>query len=146
VRTSTMEDLVSRSGAQRRFVMLIFAVFAAVALVLAATGIYGLLAGAVNERTREIGIRSALGASRGDILGLVLRQGLTLTGVGLAIGLAGAAIASRTLVTLLFGISRLDPQTYAGVLVAIGAVAAIACWVPAGRAARVDPAITLRSE
>jgi len=109
------------------------------ALVLAAVGIYGVLAGSVAERTREIGVRVALGASRGDILAMVMRQGMTLTVIGALIGLAAAAAASRALVTLLFGVSRLD------VLLLLG-VSAISCWVPARRAAQVDPAITLRSE
>jgi ABC-type antimicrobial peptide transport system permease subunit len=91
-------------------------------------------------------VRSALGASRGDILALVVRQGLSLTSLGVAIGLMGAAAASRALVTLLFGVSRLDPVTYLGVIALAAGVSAIACWVPAWRAARVDPAITLRAE
>jgi putative ABC transport system permease protein len=91
-------------------------------------------------------VRSALGASRGNILALVVRQGMTLTGLGIAIGLGGAVAASRALITLLFGVSRLDPITYLGVIVLLAGVSAIACWVPAWRAARVDPSITLRAE
>jgi putative ABC transport system permease protein len=145
-RVITMDDLLLRSESERRFVMIVFEAFALVALVLAATGIYGVLSGGVAERTREIGVRSALGASRGNILSLVVRQGLTLTGLGLGIGLCGAVWASRALVTLLFGISRLDPVTHIGVVGLLAVVAAGACWVPAWRAARVDPAITLRAE
>jgi ABC-type antimicrobial peptide transport system permease subunit len=126
--------------------MIVFEAFALVALLLAATGIYGVLSGNVSERMREIGVRSALGASRVDILALVVRQGMTLTGLGVAIGLGGAAAASSALVTLLFGVSRLDPLTYIGVIALAAGVSAIACWVPAWRAARVDPAITLRAE
>ena len=107
---------------------------------------YGVLSGSVTERTREIGVRAALGASRADILSLVVRQGMALTAVGVAIGLAGAAIASRALVTLLFGVSRLDPITYAGVVGLLAVVSSLACALPAWRASRVDPAITLRSE
>ena len=114
--------------------------------MLAATGIYGILSGSVAERTREIGIRSALGASQRAILGLVLRQGMMLAAIGIVIGLIGAALASRALVTLLFGISCVDPLTYLGVVTLLLAVAAIACWLPASRAARIDPAITLRAE
>jgi ABC-type antimicrobial peptide transport system permease subunit len=95
---------------------------------------------------REIGLRSALGATRGNILGMVVRQGMTLTGIGVVIGLGGAVAASRALITLLFGISRLDPITYLGVIALLAGVSGIACWVPAWRAARVDPSITLRAE
>jgi len=124
----------------------LFEMFGVAALVLAATGIYGVLSGSVTERMREIGVRSALGASRGNILALVVRQGMTLTGFGVAIGLAVAAATSQALVTLLFGISRLDPITYLAVIALLAGVSAIACWVPAWRAARVDPCITLRAE
>jgi putative ABC transport system permease protein len=141
-----MADLLTRSESERRFVMIVFDAFALAALVLAAIGIYGVLSAGVAERAREIGVRSALGASRGAILGLVVRQGMTLTGLGVAIGLVGAAVASRALVTLLFGISRLDLVTHLGVVGMLLAVAAGACWVPAWRAARVDPAVTLRAE
>jgi ABC-type antimicrobial peptide transport system permease subunit len=117
-----------------------------VALILAATGIYGVLSGTVNERTREIGVRAALGASRSNILKLIVRQGMTLTVFGVAIGLVGAVAASYALVTLLWGVSRLDPATYVGVTAVLLAISAVACWIPAWRAAQVDPAITLRAE
>ncbi len=146
VRVATMGALLAASESQRRFAMIVFEAFALVALALAATGIYGVLSGNVSERMREIGVRSALGASRGDILVLVVRQGIKLTGLGVAIGLIGAALASNALVTLLFGVSRLDTVTYLGVIALAAAVSAVACWVPAWRAARVDPAITLRAE
>ncbi len=146
VRVATMDTLLAVSESERRFAMIVFEAFALVALVLAATGIYGVLSGNVSERLREIGVRSALGASRADILALVLRQGMLLTSLGVAIGLAAAAVATRALVSLLFGISRLDAVTYLGVIVLLAVVSAIACWAPAWRAARVDPAITLRAE
>jgi putative ABC transport system permease protein len=146
VRVATMDELLTASAAQRRFALIVFQAFALVGLVLAATGVYGVLAGSVTERTREIGVRVALGASPGDILALVFRQGMTLTGLGVAIGLCGAAVASGALITLLFGISRLDPITYLGVIGLLLGVSGIACWVPARRAAQVDPAITLRTE
>ncbi|MBI2681188.1 MAG: ABC transporter permease [Candidatus Solibacter usitatus] len=146
VRVATMEHLLAGTAAARRFSLILFEAFALVALVLAATGIYGVLSGSVNERTREIGVRSALGATRGNIVGLVVRQGMTLAGVGIVIGLTGAAVATQALVTLLFGVSRLDPVTYLGVIALLAGVAGIACWVPAWRAARVDPAVTLRAE
>src|SRR5262249_46613665 len=110
-RVSTMESLVSSSEAQRRFALILFEVFALVALVLAATGIYGVLSGTVNERMREIGVRAALGATRAQILALIVRQGMAMTGFGIAIGVAGAVVASGALITLLFGVSRLDPIT-----------------------------------
>jgi len=146
VRVATMDSLLARSEADRQFALILFEAFGLVALVLAATGIYGVLSGSVAERTREIGVRSALGASRGDILALVVRQGMMLTALGVAIGLSGAVAASRALVTLLFGVSRLDPITYLGVSALLAGVSAIACWLPAWRAARIDPSITLRAE
>jgi putative ABC transport system permease protein len=146
VRVATMDSLLSTSEAERRFASIIFEAFGLVALLLAATGIYGVISGGVSERIREIGIRAALGASRGDIVALVVRQGITLTGFGVVIGLAGAAASSQILLRLLFGVSRLDPVTYLGVIVLLGAVSVIACGLPAWRAAQVDPAITLRAE
>jgi ABC-type antimicrobial peptide transport system permease subunit len=114
--------------------------------VLAAAGIYGVLAGSVAERTREIGVRSALGASRSSIIAMVLRQGLRLTGLGVAIGLAGAFAATQAIAAMLFGVSAMDPVTYAGVIALLGAVSLIACGVPAWRASRLDPASTLRAD
>jgi putative ABC transport system permease protein len=141
-----MEDLLTASAAERQFTLILFEAFGIVALALAAVGIYGVLSGNVTERTHEIGIRAALGASRGNILALVIRQGMTLTGLGVVIGLAAAFAASQTIATLLFGISPLDPLTYFGVIALLLAVSAIACWVPAWRAARVDPMVALRYE
>jgi putative ABC transport system permease protein len=145
-RVATMDALVKTSEAQRRFALILFEAFGVTALTLAAIGIYGVLAGSVSERTREIGVRAALGASRREIVGMILRQGMTVTGVGVAIGLIAAALASRALITLLFGISRLDPVTYAFVVVLLLATSLGACALPAWRAARVDPSTTLRSE
>jgi predicted permease len=146
VRITTMDHMIFSSEAERRFVLVLFAAFGSVALALAAIGIYGVLSGSVNERMREIGVRTALGASRRDILGLILRDGLYLAAVGMSIGLAGAAASTQLMRSLLFGISRLDPYTYLGVLLLLAAVAAIACAAPAWRASRVDPSITLRAE
>jgi putative ABC transport system permease protein len=145
-RVVTMDALVAASEAERRFALIVFEAFALVALALAAAGIYGVLSGSVTERTREIGVRSALGASRADILALVIRQAMTLTGIGVMIGIAGAIAASRALISLLFGVSRLDPITYCGVIALLAAVAALAAWMPAWRAARVDPVRALRAE
>lgn len=146
VRVATLESLVARSEADRRFALILFEAFGLVALLLAATGIYGVLSGSVSERTREIGVRAALGATRADILTLVARQGLTLAGLGALAGLVGAGVASEALVTLLFGVSRLDPVTYAGAAALLLTVSVVACAAPAWRAARVDPAVTLRAE
>lgn len=146
VRVGTMDNWVAASTAERRFTMIVFETFALVALALAATGIYGILSGGVTERRREIGVRAALGASRREILALVVRQGMGLTGVGMAIGFVAAGLASRALVTLLFGVSPLDPLTYAGVTALLAGVALVACGVPAWRAAQIDPAQTLRVE
>jgi ABC-type antimicrobial peptide transport system permease subunit len=146
VRVSTMERLIATSESQRNFALLLFEAFAVVALLLAATGIYGVLSGSVTERTREIGVRSALGASPANILGLVFRQGMLLVMLGAGIGLVGALIASRALMTLLFGISALDAVTYASVLGVLLTVAALACAIPARRAASIDPAVTLRAD
>jgi putative ABC transport system permease protein len=146
VRVTTMNDLLAASAADRRFALILFAAFALASLVLAAASIYGVLSGSVAERTHEIGIRAALGASPTDVLKLVLCQGLILTGVGVAIGLAAAAIASQFITAMLFAISPLDPSTYVTVVVLLILASAIACTVPALRASRVDPIIALRYE
>lgn len=146
VRVTAMSDLVAASAAERRFAQTVFQAFAIAALLLAAAGIYGVLSGSVAERLREIGVRSALGASRGSILALVARQGITLTALGIAIGVAGALAATRVIATLLFGVSALDPVTYFGVTSLLLLVSLVACALPAWRAARVDPAATLRSD
>ena len=146
VRVATMDSLLAKSEAERHFVLILFEAFGLVALLLAATGIYGVLSGSVTERMREIGVRVAVGATRGDILALVIRQGLMLTAVGIVIGLAGAMAASQALITLLFGVSGLDPATYFGVIVLLTGVSLMACGLPAWRAAQIDPATSLRAE
>jgi putative ABC transport system permease protein len=146
LRIATMDERLTASAAKRRFALLLFEAFAVVALILAAIGTYSLLAGNVTERTREIGVRSALGASRGSILALVLRQGMTLAAAGIIIGIAGAIAASAALVSLLFGVSRLDYFTYLGVIGLLVSVSGVACGIPAWRAAQVSPSIALRSE
>jgi putative ABC transport system permease protein len=146
VRVATMESLLATSESQRQFALVLFECFALAALLLAAVGIYGVLSGGVTERMRELGIRSALGASRSSILAFVLRQGIALTALGVLIGLVGAFISSRALTTLLFGTSLLDPFTYLGVVLILVGVSIVACWLPAWRASRVDPCIILRAE
>ena len=145
VRVATMEELLAASAAQRRFALIVFEAFAFVALALAAAGIYGVLAGSVAERTREIGVRAAMGATSANLLAMVVRQGMRLTAVGVVLGLVGAVVATRAIAAMLFGVSRLDPVTYAGVIALVGAVSALASAVPAWRAARVDPASALRA-
>ena len=145
-RVATMEDLIRRTASEQRFASVIYGTFATAALLLAAVGLYGVVSGLVAERSREFGIRSALGASRGGILREVLGNGLLFTAIGIGVGVAGALVMSRLLETLLYGISRADPATYGGVIALVGGVAALACWAPARRAAAVDPAVTLRND
>ncbi|MFN8000458.1 MAG: ABC transporter permease [Acidobacteriota bacterium] len=142
----TMEQLLSESVAQPRFYSLLLGAFAVLALILAAIGIYGVLAYTVTQRTREIGVRLALGASRSSILRLVLRQGLMLGLSGTVLGMAGAWALTRLLKTLLFEVSATDPATFVGLASALLLVALAACWIPARRATKVDPLIALRSE
>ena len=143
---ATMEERVSGRMARPRFVSWLMGVFAGLALLLSAIGVYGVLAQTVARRTQEIGLRMALGAGRGDILRLVMRRGLGLVGVGLAIGGVCALLMTRLLQTLLFGVSQTDPVTFAGVMLTLGAVALLATWIPARRAMRVDPLVALRRD
>jgi predicted permease len=140
----TMDEWLSRSLDTRRSPMLLLALFGAVALVLSAIGIYGVLAFGVAQRTREFGIRQALGADRRAILSLVLTQGMRTAGIGIALGLLGSAFLTRYLQTLLFGVGAHDASIYAGVTITLVAVAAAACYVPARRATSVDPTEALR--
>jgi putative ABC transport system permease protein len=145
-RTETLEALLGTSVAPRRFNMLLLGIFAGVALVLAAVGLYSVMSYSVSWRTHEIGIRMALGAKRADVLRLVVRQGMTMTLIGLAIGLVFAFLLSRVMAGLLYGVSHNDPLTFAGVSIVLLAVALLACLIPARRATRVDPIIALRTE
>jgi predicted permease len=140
----TMEEWMARSLEGRRSPMMLLALFGAVALLLSAIGIYGVLAFAVAQRTREIGIRQALGANRRSILSLVLRQGLTTAGIGVGLGLVGSIALTRYLQTLLFGVGAHDIQVYGGVTLMLLAVATAACYIPARRATAVDPNTALR--
>ncbi len=141
-----LEDTMTRSIGQRRFTMLLLALFAVVALLLAAIGIHGVLSYGVSQRRREIGIRMALGARRPDLVALVVRQGLVLTLIGLVVGFLGAIAFTRLLSTQLFGITASDPLTLAAVAMLLALVALAATVSPAHRAASVDPVVTLRSE
>jgi putative ABC transport system permease protein len=140
----TMEDVTAAALSQPRFVTFLLALFAGTALTLAAIGIYGTISLLVAERTQEMGIRLALGADRPAILKLVLGQGMLLTAIGLAIGLAGAVLLTRTLSGLIYGVGTLDPLTFAAVPALLCVVALLACVLPARRAASVDPITTLR--
>lgn len=142
----SMDEVVSQSVAPRRFNMLLLIVFAGVALLLAMTGVYGVLAYSVARRTAEIGLRVALGASPGRVLRLILGQGMQPIAAGIVIGLAGASALSRFISSLLFGVKPIDPVTYAVVVLTVTLTALLSCYVPARRALRVDPVAALREE
>jgi putative ABC transport system permease protein len=142
----TMEDVLSASLGDYRFYMELLGIFAGVAVLLAAVGIYGVMSYSVSERTHEIGIRMALGARPGDVLGLIAKLGLKLTSIGVAIGVVLAFGVTRLISTFLFGVKPTDPLTYAAVALSLAAIALLACYIPARRATRVDPMIALRYE
>ena len=142
----TLEQIKSESMAGDRLRSMLLGVFAGIALLLSAVGIYGVISYSVAQRTGEIGIRAALGASRLDVLGLVLGRGIWMTGAGLAVGFAGALALTRLLATLLFGVGPWDPFTMVAVCGMLASVGLLACYVPARRAAQVDPAVALRYE
>jgi predicted permease len=143
---TTMEHVVRESVSRRRFAMQVVGLFGILALLLAAVGIYGVIAYSVTQRTREIGIRVALGASRTAILHWVLKQGIYLIAGGIAFGLLGALILTRLLRTLLFGVGPTDVMTYIALSVVLTMVALVACYIPARRATKVDPLVALRYE
>jgi putative ABC transport system permease protein len=143
---STMDELIARETARSRFTGWLMAIFAGAALLLAMIGIYGVMSYAVSRRRQEIGIRVALGASRSDIQSLVLARGMTLVSAGLAIGIAAALALTRLMSTLLYGVTATDLLSFAAAASALAAVALAACLMPAARAARIDPALTLRNE
>ena len=143
---STVDDLIAHTLAARRFSMLLLTVFAAIAVIMAAGGIYSVISFSVNQRTREVALRMALGAERGDVLSLVVREGILVTAVGVAIGVIGAMFASQVVAAQLFGIPRIDMITYGVAAVLLLGIAALASYVPARRAARVEPMAVLRYE
>ena len=144
--TKSMEEIVAESLAARRFSMILLSVFAALALLLSSIGIYGVLSYVVGQRSREIGIRIALGAQRADVLRLMLGEGMKMALVGVAIGIVAALALTRLMVQMLFGVSATDPLTFVGVAAVLAGVALAACYIPARRAMRVDPIVALRYE
>ena len=142
----TMDGVVAEANAQPRFEMLLLTVFAAVALILAGVGIYGVIGYSASRRTHEIGVRMSLGATRGDVLLLVVRQGMWLALAGSVTGLAGALLLSRLMTKLLYGVQPTDPATFVAVATGLGFVAMLACYIPARRATRIDPVAALRCE
>jgi ABC-type antimicrobial peptide transport system permease subunit len=142
----TMTEVVSRSVSRQRFNMLLMSVFAASALLLAAIGIYGLMAYSVEQRTQELGIRLALGAEAVSVRRMVVLQGMRLAIVGIGVGIAGAFALTRFITTFLFGVEARDPLVFAGIPALLAAIALAAVWVPALRASRVDPLEALRYE
>jgi ABC-type antimicrobial peptide transport system permease subunit len=145
-KVTTMREVVRELSAPQRFSATVLTAFAVGALLLAGIGLYGVLAFGVAQRTREIGVRLALGATRGEVLGLILKQGMRLVAVGLAIGFSGSLAAARLLRTLLYETDVYDPLTFAMVPTVLAIVSVAACYVPARRAAIVDPMVTLRTE
>jgi putative ABC transport system permease protein len=141
-----MENVISESMWRQRVSASLLGAFAGIALVLAAVGIYGVFSYSVSQRIHEIGIRMALGASRGDILRMVVGQGLLLTGLGLAAGVVAGLSLTHLLGSLLFGVRPRDPLTFIGLSVLLAVVALLACYFPARRATRVDPMVALRYE
>jgi putative ABC transport system permease protein len=141
-----LTEIVHQSLGEQRFTMSLLIAFAALALVLAAVGLYGVLSYSVAQRTQEIGIRMALGARAGDVLTMVLRQGFVAVVMGVAIGVAGTLALTRAMASLLFGVGAHDPLTFTAVTVALCVVALLASYIPARRAAKVDPMVALRHE
>jgi len=142
----TMDHIVAKAVVRQRFSMLLLGLFAALALLLASIGIYGVMSYSVAQRTREIGIRIALGARRIDVLQMTVKQAMKLVGVGMMIGLTAAFLLTRVLASLLFGISATDPITFIGISVVLLVVAILASYVPALRATKVDPITALRAQ
>jgi ABC-type antimicrobial peptide transport system permease subunit len=140
------QEIVANSIAKQRLAMILLGIFSALALVLSAIGIYGVISCLTGQRIHEIGIRMALGASRSSVLGMVLGQGIRITLIGVGIGTAAALALTRLMASLLYGVSAQDSITFIGVAVVISIVALLACYIPARRAMRIDPMVALRYE
>ncbi len=141
-----MEARLNNSFSARRFSLFLLGLFAALAVFLAVIGLAGVIAYTVNQRTREMGIRAALGAGASDLVRLVVRQGLALAGIGVLVGMAASASLSSLIASELFEVKPIDPILYAATAALLLILAALACWVPGRRAARTDPAVTLRCD
>jgi putative ABC transport system permease protein len=141
-----MTDAIAQARAPTRFALVLIGIFAAIAGVLSAVGLYGVLASVVRERTNEIGVRMALGAQEARIFRLVIWQGVRLSATGLAIGFLAALALTRTMGSLLVGVSPTDPATFAAISLLFFCIAILACWLPSRRAARVDPMVALRAD
>jgi putative ABC transport system permease protein len=141
-----MQDVIANSVLRRKFTMLLLTIFAGLAMLLAAVGLYGLMSYMVSKRTHEIGIRMALGAQKADVLRLVVWQGMSLVALGLLMGVVVSAIASRLMSGLLFGVSATDPVVFGGIATLLAGVALAANYVPARRATKIDPMVALRYE
>jgi putative ABC transport system permease protein len=142
----TMDERVAVTLETRRFAVVLLGIFGGLALLLAALGLYGVLAFAVSQRTHEIGIHMAMGAQARDVLGMVIKQGMSLVLFGVGLGLAGAFAATRLMQSLLFGVTATDPLTFACVALLLAVVGFVACYIPARRATKVDPMVALRYE
>ncbi|HEY0512773.1 MAG TPA: ABC transporter permease [Thermoanaerobaculia bacterium] len=145
-KVQTMDEVIAESLAKQRLNLWLLGIFAAIALVLSAAGLYGVISYLVAQRTREMGVRIAIGAQTRDVIGLVMRQGAVLMAVGIGLGLLGAFAFTRVLANLLYGVSARDPLTFGGIAALLAAVALVATWLPARRAARVDPVVAIRTE
>jgi putative ABC transport system permease protein len=142
----SMEEVISASIAPQRFNMTLLALFAGIALILAAVGIYGVMSYSVTQRTHEIGIRMALGARASDVVKMIVGQAMALVAIGIGAGLVGAFLLTRLMSSLLYGVSATDPATYIAISAALAGVALGACFIPARRATKVDPMVALRYE
>jgi putative ABC transport system permease protein len=141
-----MSDYMDRAIAPTRFALVLIGIFGSIAAVLAVVGLYGVLSSSVRQRTSEIGVRVALGASRATILKLVVGQGLRLSGAGIGLGLLGAFALTRVMTSMLVGVKPTDPVTFGAMSVLFFGIACLACWIPARRAAGLDPIVALREE